>query len=161
MNNLQEDCRHQKIPVEEWFGEGRHDYSEAMYWENDRQREIRLLDQMLNETWHQHVHGISQRVQRRPRLERQFDTLADEWRRETAHLSSLTRKITHPSYLRIISLGRDVLPLVLRRLEHEPAYWFVALRALTGQDPVPADTAGNFRATKEAWLEWGRASGLV
>lgn len=94
-------------------------------------------------------------------LRRSFATLADQWRRETAHLSSITAKTLHPAYLRIIGLGPEVIPLVLARLEAEPAYWFAALRSLTGYDPVRPEDAGRFHAMRDAWLAWGRSQGLI
>lgn len=41
----------------------------------------------------------------------------------------------HPAYQRIIGLGPEVAPLLLRELERQPDHWFWALKALTGADP--------------------------
>lgn len=160
MDSQQEDCRHQRAFVDRWFQRDRERKDDSLYWGHNKQREIRLLELMLEEPERASSHKITRRSQEHE-AERFFDTLADEWRRETAHLSSLTKKITHPAYLRIISLGYRAVPLILKRLEREPAYWFVALRALSGQDPVPAGDVGNFRATREAWLTWGRSKGFI
>jgi len=62
-------------------------------------------------------------------LASQFKALSDQWRRETLHTSSLTKMITHPSYLRIIGMGQSVLPLLFRELEVRPDHWLVALNA--------------------------------
>jgi len=90
-----------------------------------------------------------------------FQSLAEEWKAGTAFLSSTTAMIEHPSYRAIIALGPPVVPLILRDLEKEPAYWFAALRAITGEDPAPPEARGNFRAIADAWLVWGRSRGLL
>jgi hypothetical protein len=71
-----------------------------------------------------------------------FQELANQWRRETAHLSLAIKKVTHPAYQRIIGLGLDAVPLILRELQRRSGHWFWALKAITGEDPAqPEDTA--------------------
>jgi hypothetical protein len=41
---------------------------------------------------------------------------------------------------------------ILRSLQQEPDDWFYALRAITGENPVPASSAGDMRAMSEFWL---------
>lgn len=89
----------------------------------------------------------------------EFTLLADQWRRDTRHLSIVQKKITHPSYLRIIGMGRPAVPLLLETLRDRPSHWFAALRAVSNVDPVPVDA--NPATAREAWLEWGRAHGLI
>ena len=167
MNSELEHCRHQPIDAERWFSPPEPRVSRSVHWGKTRLNEIASLERMLHGySWPQRSFDFKgfRRIEYRkaqPDPQIFFNVLAERWRNETAHLSSLTKKITHPSYLRIISLGRGALPLILRQLEHEPAYWFVALRALSGEDPVSADKVGNFKATREAWLRWGRSQGLV
>jgi hypothetical protein len=92
-------------------------------------------------------------------LEVRFENLADEWEEATAFESVVTRQAMHPAYQRIIGMGDEVVPLILRRLRREPHQWFWALTAITGKDPAEGEaTAGR---AAEAWLEWGRAQGLV
>lgn len=80
------------------------------------------------------------------------------------HWSSVTRMIAHHSYLRIIGLGREfkqgeIEELLLKELEAEPDYWFDALTAITGDNPVrPED---DFDESVNAWLEWGRSKGIL
>lgn len=83
-----------------------------------------------------------------------FKQLAREWKDGTAATSSLSKVYFHPSYQQIIGLGPDVLPLIFRELRREPDWWFWALSAITGEDPVPADAAGDLRRMTAAWLEW-------
>jgi hypothetical protein len=75
------------------------------------------------------------------------------WIEETGHLSSITKAMMHPSYLRIIGMGRDVLPLLLSELKSSPEHWFVALNAITGEDPVP--DGASFGEAVSAWINWG------
>ncbi len=67
----------------------------------------------------------------------------------------------HPAYQRIIGLGPAVIPLILADLARQPDHWFWALRALTGEDPVPAEARGRVKAMADAWLQWGRENGYL
>jgi hypothetical protein len=95
-----------------------------------------------------------------PELEDEFLKLAATWREETEHLSSTT-VFTHAAYQRIIGLGPKVVPAILRDLARTGDHWFWALRAITGQNPVRPEDAGNVRKMAETWLAWGEAQGLV
>lgn len=94
-------------------------------------------------------------------LEERFRTLATTWHAETDHLSSTTERVLHPSYQQIIGLGPSAVPFLLRDLAETRSHWFWALRAITGEDPVNQDDAGNIRKMTEAWLEWGRRKGYL
>jgi hypothetical protein len=65
----------------------------------------------------------------------------------------------HPAYQEIIQLGPEVVPLLLRDLDETERHWFVALRALTGANPIPASAAGNIPKMIEAWRTWGKENG--
>jgi hypothetical protein len=94
-------------------------------------------------------------------LARTFNELAGRWSRETAHLSSPSQAAQNANYLRIIGLGRRAVPLILRRLGQQPDFWFVALRSITGQNPVRQEDAGNTNKMRDAWLQWGVERGLL
>jgi hypothetical protein len=53
-------------------------------------------------------------------IEAQFTALAAQWRAETAWTSSVSQMVMHPAYQTIIGMGRDVIPCLLRALEHQP-----------------------------------------
>ena len=92
-------------------------------------------------------------------LEEEFRSLTKKWRKETAVFSSVTKKILHPAYQRIIGMGTPALPLILRELQRKPGHWFWALNAISGEDPVcPED---DFDLAVEKWLEWGRSKGYL
>jgi hypothetical protein len=94
-------------------------------------------------------------------LERQFSALAEEWRRETAPLSSVTDIVLHPAYQRIIGMGQAALPFILTELARQPDHWFWALRAITAEDPVPDEDAGNLGRMRDAWVRLGRERGWL
>jgi hypothetical protein len=86
----------------------------------------------------------------------QFEALAEQWKAETAVLSSTTAMVTHPAYQTIIALGQPVVPFLLRDLEHNSVHWFEALQTITGDNPVPREQWGSIPAMRAAWLAWGR-----
>lgn len=90
---------------------------------------------------------------------REFRELADQWKNETAFVGSLSEKVLHPAYQRIIALGTPVISHVLRALESEPDHWFWALRFLTGIDA--AEGEDTIDGARRAWLAWGRDRGLL
>ena len=88
-----------------------------------------------------------------------FDRLVAEWKRETERLSLLVDKLTHPSYMRIIGLGPAAIPRLLEDLEKGPSHWGLALYAITGENPVSDEDAGNLGRITKAWVAWGRENG--
>ena len=94
-----------------------------------------------------------------PEIEAEFVHQASLWKRETRHASSVTKMVSHPSYRRIIGLGRPVLRLLFRELQTRPDHWFVALNEITGVDPVPP--SATFSEAVESWLAWGQKKGYL
>ena len=94
-------------------------------------------------------------------IEAEFNTLAEQWYRETLHSSGYVEVILHPAYQRIIGLGKDVIPFILRELQDEPLEWFWALRALTGEDPTTEEMSGKRDEMAKAWLDWGKEQGFI
>jgi len=93
------------------------------------------------------------------RLRPEFTNLAEQWRRDTRHLSLISKKITHQDYFRITGMGKPVIPLLLEELRKRPAHWFAALRATANVDPSP-DGATPLQA-RDAWLKWGKSQGYI
>jgi len=89
-------------------------------------------------------------------IREQFARLAAEWRTESGTSSNMVKIHLHPSYQRIIGMGPVVLPLIFDDLNRSPDFWFWALRAITGDDPVPAEHAGDLNAMTRDWLSWAR-----
>jgi len=92
-------------------------------------------------------------------LEAEFNHLAEEWRAETGMLSLVTQKSMHPAYQKIISMGRPVVPLILRDVEQKPDHWFWALRAITNDNPVKSEQRGRMKLMAQAWIQWGKEHG--
>lgn len=91
-----------------------------------------------------------------------FETLALNWKSETKLFSNVTKKAMHPAYQQIIGMGPAAVPCILRDLaEHGPNDWFWALTAITGENPISQEIAGNMKAMTEAWLQWGTAAGYL
>jgi hypothetical protein len=92
-------------------------------------------------------------------VELQFITLATQWKQDTLFESSPWRMASHPAYQRIIGMGWQAVPLILWQLRREADFWFEALVAITGEQPVLPDHAGNMEAMRQDWLRWGREHG--
>jgi hypothetical protein len=87
----------------------------------------------------------------------EFKTLVQEWKRDTRFKSFLGDRVTHPSYLAIIGMGPDAVPLIIEDLRNTREHWLVALHAITRQDPAPSNAT--FGDAVDAWLAWGKEQG--
>lgn len=94
-------------------------------------------------------------------LRAEFNQLAEQWHDETGHMSSAISFTQHPAYLRIIGMGPAVVPFILEDLQRTQAHWFVALRLITGENPVKPEDKGKVQRLADAWIAWGRERGLV
>lgn len=94
-------------------------------------------------------------------LEEEFVRLAAQWKDETRFLSFSHKIAMNFAYQRIIGMGHDVLPLILRELQKEPHHWFWALRAITGEDPVPPESQGKIPEMVSAWIRWAEEHGII
>lgn len=93
--------------------------------------------------------------------EHKFKNFSAKWHQQIGPDSSLSNIVGNINYLQVIAMGKKVVPLILQELEREPAPWFVALQAITGENPVDHRSAGNFPKIAEAWLQWGRDRGFI
>lgn len=95
-------------------------------------------------------------------LHKEFSELTEEWESDTQLLSNIIEKSMHPSYQRIIALGKPVVHLLLKDFQEERFRdWFWALKAITGANPIPDDMAGNITAMAEEWVKWGKANNYL
>ena len=95
-------------------------------------------------------------------LPKLFAQLAETWKKETAHESRIAAKSMHQAYQRIIGMGERAIRLILQDLDKNgPNDWFWALSAITGENPITADMAGNMEAMTRVWLQWGRDEGYI
>jgi hypothetical protein len=88
-----------------------------------------------------------------------FREHASRWKRETRSCSSRTKMVEHPAYKEIVRMGQAALPFILKELRTDPHYWFPALQAITGEDPVPEADRGIVPKMTDAWLQWGQVHG--
>lgn len=85
-----------------------------------------------------------------------FSALAATWKSETRSFSNVTKRAIHPAYQQIIGMGESAVPLILDDLARNgPNDWYWALTAITGDNPITEDMAGDMEAMTEAWLRWG------
>jgi hypothetical protein len=90
-----------------------------------------------------------------------FKQLATQWRNETKFLSSITDKVLHPCYQRIIGLGPDAIPIILLELRKRGEHWFWALESITGENPVLPEHYGDIENMAHDWIEWGKRKGYL
>lgn len=94
-------------------------------------------------------------------LEKRFRELAEKWERETGSLSSVTKRVMHPSYQAIVGMGEQVVPILLRDLQDNRRDWFWALSAITQENPVDRSDAGRVDKMISAWIAWGKKKRLL
>jgi len=95
-------------------------------------------------------------------LKTRFERLVQEWKAErNPYSSDPARDATCLSYLKIIGIGPEAIPLILTELRRCPDHWFIALHALTDVDPVSQTHRGNFREVTSDWIAWGKDNGYI
>ncbi len=92
-------------------------------------------------------------------IEISFRRLAEEWKSETAPLSSIRLKKEHPAYRRLVAMGEPAIPLILADLARKPSHLFWVLRDITRENPADPGVAKDFGDVIRCWIEWGRAQG--
>lgn len=88
---------------------------------------------------------------------RRFEKLAREWVDGTEFFSSSSAMMQHPAYAEMLSMGKEIVPLVLDWYENgaEHGHWCLLLADLTGENPVSPKDAGRMVSVRRAWLVWG------
>ena len=94
-------------------------------------------------------------------IKEKFEELSNKWHQETSHHSAPSKITGNEYYLKIISLGILVIPLILKDLQDHGGDWFLALRVLSDTDVVSEEYRGNYQKMRESWLNWGRKYGYV
>lgn len=92
---------------------------------------------------------------------KKFDSLSATWQHDNDITSSASEIILTPAYQEIIGMGKAAIPLILDELKKENNYWFWALSAITGVNPIKPEDRGNIPKMSEAWLEWGRQNNYI
>ena len=90
-----------------------------------------------------------------------FQELREEWKENTAVLSSITEIAMHPAYQQIIGMGPVAVQFIMQEMLREQDHWFWALRSIAGEDPVPPEHRGRMEEMTGAWLSWGQRQGYL
>lgn len=90
-----------------------------------------------------------------------FRRLADTWQRETAHQSSMMKRVMNENYQAIMAMGPSVVPLLLADLAHTRRDWFWALHHLAEHDPTETLNSTNRDDMIAAWETWGKERGII
>jgi hypothetical protein len=89
-----------------------------------------------------------------PKLGAILDTLIDEWYDETLFTSSIDEMRRSAALAQIINFADSAAPRVIREIEKQPSYLFLALEKIFGINPIENRDRGNIRAMCGAWVEW-------
>jgi len=90
-----------------------------------------------------------------------FARLASEWHTATDDCSLSSQILSDSRYLRLIGMGRKVVPLILADLRDNGGFWYPALEAITGESPELPDERISRRGMRNAWLRWGHEHGII
>lgn len=96
-----------------------------------------------------------------PHLVSLFNDLSSKWKKETAAYSTTLHITRNDNYLDIIGMGQDAVPLILKDLQESPDHWFVALKAITKENPVRKEHLGNIDKMSQDWIDWGKKKKLL
>ena len=94
-------------------------------------------------------------------IRQRFYVLSTRWKADTQYLSSINEMVLHPAYQQIVGMGPAAIPFLLLELKSDPDYWFEALKAITGVNPVVENDMGDLSKMVESWLDWGRVNGYI
>lgn len=96
--------------------------------------------------------------ERVPTLQERFREQAQKWEQETRFVSSITKRINHPSYTAILGMAQEpgIIGILLRDLQENRRPWFWALSYMTQTNPVSQEDAGKTDKMIAAWLKWGK-----
>src|SRR5579872_4508111 len=86
-------------------------------------------------------------------LQEEFNRRAEKWEIESAIHSSPGSKFLHKDFIWIITRGKQIVPLILERLNTSRSDWFWALENITQENP--AKDAKDFKSAVKAWQAWG------
>ena len=132
------------------------DYSGALTIEADvveREREKSFTSYYEN---NEYLHSMYMKA-----LQNHFDRLRDKWLADTNFGSNNYISAQHPAYIKIISLGESVVPLLLNDLAQNRTHWFTALTSITGENPIEEKHAGRINEMIGDWVHWGKQQGII
>jgi hypothetical protein len=93
--------------------------------------------------------------------ERRFQSLLATWRADTKMISNEVTVLLHRAHFAIVGMGREALPFIFQDLAAGGGPWFVALQAITLENPIAPENAKSSSRMREDWLKWGRIHDYV
>lgn len=90
-----------------------------------------------------------------------FQVLARHWQTESRFLSFARQMARLPSYQAIIEMGEEALPFIFAEMQKQPGHWFIALRQITGENPVRPEHKGDLQKMTADWLEWAKEKEII
>lgn len=88
-------------------------------------------------------------------LQSQLEELRERGYEATGMLSNPDARAAHPTHQAVVALGPAVVPLLLRDVERRHNHWFMALTAITKENPIRPEHAGFIPKMVEDWSAWG------
>ena len=83
-----------------------------------------------------------------------FEQLAAQAKIACITVSSPNIMNSNEAYQEIISMGKEVIPLIIKRLDIEPTLWLMALSKITGENPIPPENRGKINLIVQNWKDW-------
>jgi hypothetical protein len=93
--------------------------------------------------------------------ERVFRQLATEWNREAGKISNPVKLFMHKKYQQIIGLGPQAVPFMMQDIADGKGNWYWAIAAITREDPIRPEDAGDMAKIRMAWIAWGKERGYL
>lgn len=89
-------------------------------------------------------------------LKKQFNYHKYKWKYKTRVLSNISDITNNYHYQKIISLGSDVVPMIIDDMKKPTGkvFWYRALEILTKTDPVEKEHRGHNDKMRNDWFRW-------
>lgn len=90
-----------------------------------------------------------------------FQELRNAWLNDTAFESGYKNKINHPAYLKIVSMGELIIPILVEDMVENKTPWHYALVDITQKNPIREESAGRANKIIEDWHAWAKENNYV
>lgn len=94
-----------------------------------------------------------------PASDETFQSLVHEWNSATMFKSNPVEIVGHPAFRRIVGMGKDAIPFILRDLKIKPSFLVYALDEITGESPLSPTGKRKVTEMTKAWIAWGEQKG--
>lgn len=91
----------------------------------------------------------------------EFESLKEDWLAGIRFDSGYHNLVNHPSYLKIISMGEIIIPILVRDMINNRIPWFYALEDITGEDPIREESIGRLDELIQDWTDWAEENSYV